>query len=337
MQINLFVVLVNRLDAMNYEYLATYKNLLFNDSFKTYTIVDTLREPELHEVLGDSNLYYVNLWHHELKSHSTKREVYLLELKSTDELVEYLLRRHDKGLATYFHSNENIHVLREYYSYFTYPMIELEPREASQAILGFYDANILYKFIATLHNKDKVEEFFAGTALWMSPSLSREDEVYIAYQDKTQTLQTKHITLDYNTNPLPRLEEIHLSTQKNLATLAHEVEIDYEQVQILDGFEKQKYLDDVFVRAKEDEYVFKNDEKTNREKANELFDEAKGLGVKSEDAVYKYIILALLVDKALKEFAFYGELGRVSDEEEKEEIINEALWKTIQGRELDER
>ena len=330
---------------MKKELIKLYKELLFTvpqttPTLKTYAIVDSIRDEQVKEKILFSGLKHIDLWHEELFENELEVPLYLIELDKKNELLDYLLSQHTQSIATYFISPYSLETLQTYYSMFTYVNIEVEENNSNKGIFGFYDPNILSNYIQTLYNEEKVDEFFAGTALWLVPSVEKEDELYIAFRDKDGQIEDVNLQLSNlieEETPMFDFNNISLPTLVNLEEYAHEVEIDYEQVQILDGFEKQKYLDEVFVRAKEDEYVFKNDEKTNREKANELFDEAKGLGVESEDGVYKYIIIALLANKPLKEFAFYGELGQVSNKDAKKEIVNETLWKTIQGRELDGR
>ena len=185
---------------MKEEYRSLFEKLLFAlpdtaPPLKAFAIVDSARESAFKERVMLSALSYVSLWHEEWFELELERPLYLVELKKGSGLLQQLIKSRDKSIATYFISPCDIETLQAYYSRFTYVEIEEQRDEYEKAIFGFCDPNVLPNYIQTLYSREKMEEFFAGAAIWLAPSAENEDGVYIAYRSKDGTVEDVHLQL----------------------------------------------------------------------------------------------------------------------------------------------
>jgi len=339
------------MEKNNKKLITLQKSLLFNvpsttPALKTYAIVDSLRDESVKEKIPWSGLNYLDLWHEDLWEHEQEVPVYLVELEEDNELTEYLLKNSDKDLAVYFVSPYRLEVLQHYYNFFTYPSInkegfaqygrkEITPRGkewSSKVYFGFYDANVLEDYIQTLYTKNKIDEFFVGVAMWLIPSSSDESKLYIAFRDKDA--QIDDVNLDLNQlleleAPMLNFDTVSLPTVPNLEEYAHEVVLDLEQMQLFEQRHKRKFIDNVFLWANNEGYTFYHSEESNRQRAFELFTEANTLGLENEEAVYRYIVYALLVLTPMKETNIYQKLRQMPNEKTKTELLNQEIWKVI--------
>jgi hypothetical protein len=330
---------------MKKELIALYKELLFNvpqttPSLKTYAIVDSIRDEKVKEKILFSNLNHTDLWHEELFENEIEVPLYLVELEKENELLDYLLAQHTKSIATYFISPYSLETLQAYYNKFTHVNLEIETDDFKKALFGFYDPNTLPNYMQTLYTPEKVDEFFAGVGIWLSPSVQRETELYIAFRDKEGEVDDVSIELTSllkEENPSFNFDNASLPTVPNLEAYAHEVNIDQRQLQLFNDAHKIRFINKAFVQMQDDAYNFYYDETVNKKRAFELFDEAKSMGIESEDGVYKYIVLGLLTLIPLNQTQIYEKLLSVSDEKMKLELLNKNLWNIIeqQRRETD--
>jgi len=326
---------------MKNELIALYKELLFTvpnttPTLKTYAIVDSIRDEKVKEKILFSGLNHTDLWHEELFENEQEVPLYLIKLEKENDLLDYLLDNHTKSIATYFISPYNLDTLQRYYSYFTHVNIEVEPGEFQKGIFGFYDPNILPNYIQTLHTQEKIDEFFAGVAIWLSLHVEKEDELYIAYRTKDAQVDDVALQLTQLTkeeNPMLNFDDVSLPTLANLEEYAHEVFIDQIQIEMFDDVEKRRFVDGIFEEYYRKGYTFYLNEDFNKERSLDLFDEAERLGLSSESGKYKYILLSLLLPKPLHEMKLYLHLQQ-EVEANKIELLDKAITEVMKKRRI---
>ena len=275
----------------------------------------------------------MDLWHEELWENELSYPLYLVELDKENELLDYLLRQHKESVATYFISPYSLETLQTYYNKFTHVSLEIEEDDFQKALFGFYDPNTLPNYIQTLYNENKIDEFFAGIGMWLSPSVEKEDELYIAFRDKNGQIDDVSLQISNllkEKTPMLYFDNVSLPTLHELESYVHEVSIDQRQLQLLNDAQKVKFINAAFLKMKDDAYSFYDDEVVNKKKAFDLFDEAKLMGIESDDGVYKYIVLGLLKRMPINKTSLYEKLLAVSDETIKLELLNKNLWKVIE-------
>jgi len=315
-----------------------YKTLLFNvpnttPPLKTYAIVDSIRDEAVKEKILFSGLNTVDLWHEELFENEQEVPLYLIELEKDNELLDYLLNNHKESIATYFISPYDIDTLQSYYSMFTHVNIEIEADDFQKGIFGFYDPNIMPNYIQTLYTEAKVDEFFSGVAMWLTPSVEKVDELYIAFRDKKGevddiTLQLE--TLSKEEHPQLNFDDVQFPNTSTLYT--HEIYIDSQQLKMFDEMERVKFIDGIFDEYKKEGHTFYYPDEFNKELAVKLLDEAKSIGISSEGGVYHYILLALSVSKPMKEMPFYGKIVYTKDIDERNSIMDDIMNEIIEAR-----
>jgi len=318
---------------MNRGYLDLYKKLLFTlpqttPVLKTYAVIDSIRDAKVKEKILFSGLNHTDLWHEDLFENEQEVPLYLIELEKNNALLDYLLNNHKKSIATYFISPYSLETLQMYYSVFTYVSIEVEEGDFQKGIFGFYDPNILPNYIQTLCTIEKIDGFFAGVAMWLSPSAEKADELYLAYRTKEGEVDDVNLQLSNllkEENPRLNFDDASLPTEPDLAAYAHEVEIDHTQVKMFDDMEKRRFIDDIFREYEAEGYVFDLDEKKNKRLAMELMSEAQSLNIVSEAGAYRYILVGLILLRPMQGFKFYTNLIHASQEENKVAILNKAL------------
>ena len=323
---------------MKKELITLYKKLLFNvpqttPTLKTYAIVDSIRDEAVKEKILFSQLNHTDLWHEELFENEQEVPLYLIELEKENDLLDYLLSKHKESIATYFISPYSLETLQTYYSKFTHVNLEIEVSDFQKALFGFYDPNTLPNYIPTLYSEEKIDEFFAGIGICLSPSVEKEEELYIAFRNIDGEIEDVNLNLSnfqQEEHASLNFENISLPTLANLEDYAHEVTIDQKQLQLFDAARKIRFIDSAFLRMKEDAYDFYHDEAVNRQRAFGLFDEAKSMGIESEDGVYKYIVLGLMTLIPLSQTPIYEKLLAVPEEEAKLVLLNENLWQIIE-------
>ena len=337
---------------MSKKYITLQKNLLFNlpsttPKLKTYAIVDSLRDESIREKIPWSGLDYLDLWHEDLWEFEQEVPLFLIKLEKENELTDYLLHSTEKGSVSYCISPYRLEVLQHYYNFFTYPEIDKEgfkkygrdeptPKgmEWSRKVyFGAFASDTLPDYIETLYSEEKIDEFFAGVAMWLVPSSVQESELYIAFRDKEG--QVDDVNLDLNQlleieTPMLNFDTVSFPTIPNLEDYAHEVTLDLKQMELFEQRHRRKFIDNVFYWAQKEGYTFYHPKEFNKQRALELFSEANTLGLESEDAVYKYIIYALLVLKPMQETTVYQKLRQMPNEETKTALLTQEIWKILQ-------
>ena len=283
---------------MTKEYMEIYKKLLFSEDLKTYAIVDGLRDEEINDKILLTDLNHTTLWHNDIVDNTDETPLYLVELKKEDELLELLLNKHDKSIATYFQTPYDLETLQKYYSTFTYPQIEVEKDDLKKAIFGFYDPNILPNYLETLYSDEKVDEFFAGVAVWQTPKVEDEALAHLAFRTKRGGVESvslllehfineKSIVLDFDNISLPTIENLDLYVQERI--------IDHEQIKLFKKIEVEKFVDAVFNEFEDDSESFMKDEINLKHLSlTQFYPEAKRLELETEAGVYFYILLCCL-------------------------------------------
>lgn len=319
---------------MNKEIIEHYKTLLFTypdttPVLKTYAIVDSARDETLTQTIALAGLRHTDLWHNELWKNKQSHPLYLVELEKQNGLLDSLLTKHKDSVSIYFISPYTLEALQSYYSTFTHVDLEIEVNDTQKALFGFYDPNIIENYINTLYTPDKVDEFFAGVGLWLSPDIEKEDALYFAFKAKDGTVSGTHLTLSQHKEKQPPtldFDEISLPQRLQLESYAHNVSIDHRQVKMFDEVEKTKFIDDVFEWAKDDEYDIHHNMALKKEIAFRLFDEAKQLGLQSEISIYRYIVIVLLMQTPMQQTAFYKKLRQSPDENTRQGLLDQEIW-----------
>ena len=328
---------------MKKELIGLYKNFLFTlpqttPTLKTYAIVDSARDETLTEKVMLSGLGYVDLWHEEMFELEQERPLYLVELQKENNLTDYILSEHSNSVATYFISPYSLETLQAYYSTFTYVQIEEEQGVYEEAIFGYYDPNILPNYTQTLYTKEKVNEFFAGVAMWLVPSVENENELYIAFRDKEEqvddvNLQLKHFIKEKS--PMLNFDNVRFPTQASLEVYGHEVKIDHTQMQMFDKIQKEKFVKASLQMFHEEGYSHITAIRTYIDKGLELLYQAMQEGVSADTALQRYMLLGLLLEKPLHAYRFYNDIIHAESQEEKREVLEQLLWKLEKQRRTD--
>jgi len=322
---------------MKKECIEIAKSLLFalqyeEHNLKTYAIIDSLRDDKITEKLLFSDLKYVNLWDEDIEAQAQSVPLHLVALKKATDITTYLLENDEKSIATYFLSPYDLEELQAYYSSFTLPNIEDTKDDFKKGIFGFYDPNVLSNYLKTLYKQDKVDEFFAGIAVWFSPSAIKENEFYIAYRGTDATVKDATLLLsniDIKEKPLMlNFANISVPNIPNIEAYKTERTIDYVQVQIFRELAKKSFLEALFKEYKEEGEVFRHPMDTCTELASSMYDEAKEVhGIQTEGGIYRYILLGLTALKPLQELSIYHELQTLTQEWEKVKLLDELMIK----------
>ena len=326
---------------MTQELISLYKRLLFavpntTPRLKTYAIVDSVRDESVNEKVAFSMLNHVDLWHEEFWENEQDVPLYLVELEKDNDFTDYILSQHNESIATYFISPYGLEALRAYYRMFTLVTLEQEIDTFERVLFGFYDPNVLPEYVESLHNEDKIDEFFMGTAMWLMPNIEKEEILYIAFRDKKGNIEDVNIDLiAFENEPFPSLDfqSVSLPNTPNLQTYAHEVSIEYAQLQIMEEIDRKKFIKKLFKRAQKDDYIFYGDIKENQKTALVLLNEAENIGINAddEDNLYRYIVLSLLSLRPLQEMFFYKKFIE-ANMSEKERILKDALWTIVKEK-----
>jgi len=318
---------------MTLEHIALHKRLLFavpstTPTLKTYAIVDSARDEHIQEKMMFSGLNHVDLWHEEFWELEQERPLYLVELEKDNDLADYLLSQHKESIATYFISPYGLEALRAYYRMFTLVTLEEEVDTFEKVLFGFYDPSVLPDYIDSLYTQEKVEEFFMGTAMWLMPNIEKEEVLYLAFRDKEGNIEDVSIDLTpFENEPFPSLDfqNVSLPNIPNLEAYAHEIEIDFAQLQLLEKSDRKKFILEVIDEATQQQLIDKSKKEIAVKKAHQLFDEANEIGIESEIGVYHYIACSFAVNRSLKETTLYEKLLQSPDVEAKEELLEKSL------------
>jgi len=328
---------------MTDEYIDLHKRLLFTvpsttPSLKTYAIVDTARDESFREKVILSGLSFVDLWHEEFWELEQERPLCLVELKEENILVDNLLEAYVQSIATYFISPYDLEILQSYYSPFTYVQIEEKQGEYAEAVFGFYDPNILSNYIQTLYTEQKIDEFFAGAVLWLSPNVGKVDELYLAYRNKDGKVEDVNLQLQNfikEENPALNFDDVSFPTIPELEAHAHEVVIDYTQMQIFDTLQKEIFVKESLQMYHEQGYTDITAIRSYIDKGLEFLYQAMKEGVSDDTALQRYMLLGLLLDKPLHAYKFYNDIIHAVSQEEKVEVLEQLLWKLEKQRRVD--
>ena len=279
---------------MNKQYLEIYKKLLFSKELKTYAIVDGLRDEEIADKIFLTDLNHTILWDDEIIDDATETPLYLVELEQEDELVEELLNKHEKSIATYFQSPYGLEALQRYYSTFTYPKIELEEADFKKGIFGFYDPNILPNYLETLYNEEKTDEFFVGIALWLTPRVEDESLAHFEFRTKRGNFKSVSLVLENfleEENIALNFDNISLPSVENLDNYVQNRVIDHRQIELFEKVEIETFVEAVFVEFEENKEAFMYDEMVLKALSmNKFYPRAKELGFE----IYYFILLCCL-------------------------------------------
>ena len=343
---------------MSKKYITLQKNLLFNlpsttPKLKTYAIVDSLRDKTIKDKIVWSGLEYLDLWHDDLWEFEQEVPLFLIKLEKENELTDYLLNSTEKGSVSYCISPYRIEVLQRYYSFFTHPEIDKEgfrkygrneptPKgmEWSRKVyFGAFASDTLPDYIETLYSEEKIDEFFAGVAMWLVPSSEEESYLYIAYRDKEGWIDDVNLDLSQLRDieaPMLDFDRVSFPTIPNLEDYAHEVTLDLKQMELFEQRHRRKFVDNVFYWAERDGWGFEHDTARQKQKAMHLFSEANSLGIESEAGVYAYILYGLSLTIPPQQTPLYEKLQTVATEAQKIELLQEILFSILKQRRINQ-
>jgi len=316
---------------MTKEYIEIYKKLLFSKDLKTYAIVDGLRDEALNDKIFLTNLKHMTLWHDDIVDDTDETPLYLIELNKEDELLELLLKQYNKSIATYFQSPYDLETLQKYYSTFTYLQIEVERDDFRKGIFGFYDPKILPNYLETLYTQEKVDEFFAGIALWLIPTVEDESLAHLAFRTKRGSFESvslllenflneEDISLNFDNISLPTIENLELYVQPRV--------VDHEQIKLFKKIEVEKFVNAVFDEFKENNEPFMQDEWKLRNLAiTEFYGRGKELGLETEAGIYYYILHCCLNEKNFQNESIEDEIKSHKEEFKKINFLKKNIEK----------
>ncbi len=234
----------------------SYKKLLFTypkvgPGYRTYAIVDSIRDERIKEKMIFSELTYTDLWDKALVENEQKVPLYLIELQKEDSLTDRLITNHSKGATLYLQSRYDIKTLQAHYSGYTFPYIETEAKgyedETPRGIFGFYDPQIFPRFMQTLYSREKRERFFAAADLFIVPSPSEESVcgIYSLNSDAEIYLKRWHTAEEPPPETVTGIYPSPLEPRYEVQT------IDAEQVEILEAMAHERFVKEVLEDLKE--------------------------------------------------------------------------------------
>jgi hypothetical protein len=297
-----------------------YKKLLFTypqeeQGYKTYAIVDSIRDEGIKEKMVFSELNYLDLWDAELVENEQETPLYLIELQEDDTLTAWLIENHDKGATVYLQSTYDIETIQAYYSGYTFPYVEMEAKgyddETPRGIFGFYDPLVFPRFMQTLYTQEKRERFFAGASLFFIPSATQKNLCELYYLNKDAAIALK----PWHTNKKPP----HIKQEKlyaNPRTPHYETHtIDKKQVATLERLAYERFVKEV-VEDLYDEGHLAQAVETLLPKALDIAAYAKTLGIDSQANMARLIQIGLHLPKPIEHYANTNEFKAISQEHE---------------------
>ncbi len=306
-----------------------YKKLLFTypqeeQGYKTYAIVDSIRDERINEKMVFSTLKHTDLWDAELVENEQETPLYLIELQKEDALTAWLIENHDKGATVYLQSSYDIETLQAHYSGYTFPYIETQAKgyedETPRGIFGFYDPLVFPRVMKTLYSKEKKERFFAGATLFCIPSNSEENlcELYylnaqcaIALKPWHTTKNPPHIKQDkHYVNPLSPEYDIHT--------------IDERQVEILQTLAHERFVKEVLKDLKEEGILKEEVEEIHTHVLERSLWAKVHLGIESQANMARWIQISLMLPKDLEYYVNSKEfkaLKQTQEQTQKREIL----------------
>ena len=323
---------------MTKELVTLYHKLLFTlpsttPTLKTYAIVDSARDESLKEKVSFSGLDYVDLWHEELWENELTHPLYLVALDEKNTLLAYLLSKHDESIATYFISPYGLEALQGYYSKYTHVHLEVIQDNFQKALFGFYDPNTLPRYAQALYTQEKAEAFFKGVVMWLSPSVEKEDALFLASKNNNQVVEAVWLDLGLFKeveNPTFNFDTLSYPTTPDLVDHAHEIYIDQKTLSLMEQSQKEMFIDVLFEAYEADGYNIKAKEAHYKQKAVGLLDEAKDIQIERQDMLYDFILYGLSIAEPISTTELYAKLVSQEEEEEKKNILSFALWQSIQ-------
>ncbi len=294
-----------------------YKKLLFTypkegPSYRTYAIVDSIRDARIKEKMIFSELTYTDLWDEALVENEQKVPLYLIELQKEDSLTDRLITNHSKGATLYLQSRYDIKTLQAHYSGYTFPYIETDAKgyedETPRGIFGFYDPLIFPRFVRTLYSREKRERFFAAADLFIVPSPSEESicEIYSLNADAEISLKRWHtadespkIGTDIYLNPF----EPHYEVQT----------IDARQVEILEAMAHERFVKEVLTDLKEAGVLQEEVEDVVAKTIEQTLWAREYLGIESQANTARVIQLSLTLPDLLQAYGKNSEFIAIKE------------------------
>jgi len=288
---------------MKLELKALYKKLLFsNENLKTYAIAESAKYGvKIYDKMFLSPLKNCNLRVEKYREDTEFIPLYLIELQKENEIVDYLLENHHEAFITFFQSPYEMEELQAYYSPLTMPSVEIEEGVFREGVFGFHDPRVLFNYIETLYSQEKIDEFFAGIALWLTPEIEDASMAHLAYRTKRGYLENvklnlepflaeEEATLDYDNVSIPNIPNLEDYVSKRV--------IDHKQVKMFNYMEVEKLINIIFDTFEQDSEPFMDNEINLKHLAlTQFYHEAKRLEIETEAGIYFYILLSCLTTK----------------------------------------
>lgn len=309
-----------------------YKELLFTypkerQGFKTYAIVDSIRDERIKEKMIFAELKFLDLWDEALFENEQEVPLYLIEVKKDDALTLWLIENHNKNAVTYFQSAYNIEALQDYYSTYTFPYVEMKAKgyeeEIPRGIFGFYDPKVLPDYMQTLYTQEKREAFFAGLAVCFSPDVHNEKRCHayylaekgVAYREVNMTKEHRALDTIAYQEPLSALHSQGIPT------------LDAQQIAIFERLAHERFVKEV-VQDLHDGGNLTQSVETLLPKALHVAAYAKSLGIDSQANMARFIQIGLHLPKPIEHYNDTKEfkaIAQVSEELKKRDLLQTLL------------
>ena len=316
------------------ETISLYKKLLFtypqeSQDFKTYAIVDSIRDERIKEKMVFTELNYLDLWDEELFENEQKVPLFLIELKVEDALCNWLLKNHDKNASIYFQSQDTLETLQDYYSKYTFPYVQMKAKgyeDTPRGIFGFYDPKVLPDFMQSLYTQEKREHFFADITLLFCPDVDKRDLCHIYYPKEGQTAYRSY-TLEEGTRLL-NLKSISIPIYNTL-TNEEIPTIDEKQIAIFERLNHERFVKEVL-----QEIETSLSDKEIKELLPSILEKSyyakESLGIDSQANMARFVQVSTQLPKPIEYYAQSTEfkaLQSITEQSEKREILQALMQK----------
>ena len=304
-------------------------NFLFNILFTypedqriyTYAILDSLRNSGLRQAVNFSDLKFCNLWHEDIRGNTESIPLLLIECEKDNKITIDLVLDNKEALI-FFQSPYTIEELQDYYSRFTYPLIQFYGDDWQRGIFGCFDSKILSTYIESLYSEEKQQEFFSASRIWFRFD-HKNEKIYSCCLRDSNTMETGFINLS---------EHIELLASNQIKTpIDHildtsiEIKIDQRQVAYFQKKERDLYLLEVLQEIN-NERQLDIDMEQQKYYAAALYAEAQRYGLETESGIYRYISLGLISNsQSLEPYDGIQTLAQLQTEKQKIDYMDQVL------------
>jgi len=326
--------------AMEYKENINFDNVFFNEnkSVYTYAIIDNSRNrPKLQDEINRQimNRYiqnrdnqneinvsieipkdpleemikkdgnYVTLWHKYFRDKVSLYPLYLVKLSKPSKILDYLNNHRDKDMVVYFQSTHELKELQEYYSSFTMPQIEKIKNKPKYGLFGFFDPFVFPSYVKTLYSKEKINEFFEPSLMWIIPLEFDISLYYIGTNNKIKNIILKKSNKEEHT--------LNIFYDKDKKLIMKDIrKVDYQQVDIFKETQLDIFIDKLITEYKEHTtytFVHKYNNKLLKEKVYKYIKEGKKFKILSAGGLYRFVIIRFYYEEIGENKAFIKRLS----------------------------